>query len=314
MRYSPSVPKGGRLQDPGQDAIIRKRQGMSALIHKRNEHGFTMAELLVVVAVIAVLVAIAIPVFASQLEKSREAADLANVRSAYAQVTNAAISQDTSSDLYSPLEKRYKIDVDLKQRSDGWATQLPLTVGGIISDDSAHWRGSPKADGVCTVFYDTVSNSAFLQWSGYSLMSNYQWKKEGGKRIISEGRVADAWKVSAITEALSATNGTGTTLNTAQITPDKSALTAGMSDGYLYQIGYFILKPDGTELYDSGRQTISSASENKFNINTDKVSTGENVKIAVQLFKVNKDAQNVQSFELSDAERLELEQLISITK
>lgn len=33
----------------------------------------------------AVLVAIAIPVFTTQLEKSREATDLANVRSAYAQ-------------------------------------------------------------------------------------------------------------------------------------------------------------------------------------------------------------------------------------
>ena len=38
-------------------------------------------ELLVVIAIIAVLVAIAIPMLASQLEKSREATDLANVRS-----------------------------------------------------------------------------------------------------------------------------------------------------------------------------------------------------------------------------------------
>lgn len=279
-----------------------------------SKAGFTMAELLVVVAIIAVLVAIAIPVFTSQLEKSREATDLANVRSAYAQVTNAAISQDTSSELYSPLEKRYKIDVDLKQQSDGWTTQLPLAVGGISSDDSAHWRGSPKSAGACTVFYDTISNSAFLQWSGHSLMGNYQWKKVDGKLVISEGRVADAWKVSAITEALSATNDTGMTLSTAQITPDKSVLTAGMSDGYLYQIGYFIMKPDGTELYDSGRQTISSTSENKFDIRTGNASAGEDVKVAVQLFKVKADAPDVQSFELNDAERLELEQLISISK
>ena len=43
-------------------------------------------ELLVVVAIIGVLVAIAIPLFASQLERSREATDLANIRSAYALV------------------------------------------------------------------------------------------------------------------------------------------------------------------------------------------------------------------------------------
>lgn len=51
---------------------------------KNNKKGFTLAELLIVVAIIAVLVAIAIPVFTTQLEKSREATDVANVRSAYA--------------------------------------------------------------------------------------------------------------------------------------------------------------------------------------------------------------------------------------
>ena len=49
----------------------------------KNKKGFTLAELLIVVAIIAVLVAISIPVFTSQLETSREATDLANVRSAY---------------------------------------------------------------------------------------------------------------------------------------------------------------------------------------------------------------------------------------
>lgn len=45
--------------------------------------GFTLAELLVVVAIIAVLVMVSIPIFTAQLEKSREAVDLSNLRSAY---------------------------------------------------------------------------------------------------------------------------------------------------------------------------------------------------------------------------------------
>ena len=58
-------------------------------MNKQNKKGFTLAELLIVVAIIAVLVAIAIPIFTNQLEKSREATDLANVRSAYAAVVTS---------------------------------------------------------------------------------------------------------------------------------------------------------------------------------------------------------------------------------
>ena len=50
----------------------------------KNKKGFTLAELLIVVAIIGVLVAISIPIFSSQLEKSRVATDQANVRSAKA--------------------------------------------------------------------------------------------------------------------------------------------------------------------------------------------------------------------------------------
>ena len=45
----------------------------------QNKKGFTMAELLIVVAIIAVLVAISIPIFNAQLEKSRDATTLANL-------------------------------------------------------------------------------------------------------------------------------------------------------------------------------------------------------------------------------------------
>ena len=47
---------------------------------RRFKKGFTLAELLIVVAIIAVLVAISIPIFNSQLEKSRRAVDLHTAR------------------------------------------------------------------------------------------------------------------------------------------------------------------------------------------------------------------------------------------
>ena len=69
-------------------------QDKAGIIVKRIRNGFTLMEMLIVIAIIAVLIAIAIPVFASHLEKAREAADLANVRSAYAQVSAEALLGD----------------------------------------------------------------------------------------------------------------------------------------------------------------------------------------------------------------------------
>ena len=51
---------------------------------KQNQKGFTLAEMLIVVAIIAVLVSISVPVFTDKLEKAREASDIANMRSAKA--------------------------------------------------------------------------------------------------------------------------------------------------------------------------------------------------------------------------------------
>lgn len=47
----------------------------------KNQKGFTLMEMLIVVAIIAVLVAIAIPILSDNLEKSRQAVDMANARS-----------------------------------------------------------------------------------------------------------------------------------------------------------------------------------------------------------------------------------------
>ncbi len=50
-----------------------------------NKKGFTLMEMLIVVAIIVVLVAIAIPVFTGQIEKANQATDAANIRALYAE-------------------------------------------------------------------------------------------------------------------------------------------------------------------------------------------------------------------------------------
>lgn len=64
---------------------------------RKNEKGFTLAELLIVVAIIGVLVAISIPIFTSQLEKSRDAVSIANIRAAYAEATTEVLTWDGKS-------------------------------------------------------------------------------------------------------------------------------------------------------------------------------------------------------------------------
>ena len=52
----------------------------------KNKKGFTLMEMLIVVAIIAVLVAIAIPVYQGQVHKAKVAADWANLRAYYAEL------------------------------------------------------------------------------------------------------------------------------------------------------------------------------------------------------------------------------------
>lgn len=61
----------------------------------KNKKGFTLAELLIVVAIIGVLVAISIPIFTSQLRKARLATNQANARAAYAAAVADALDANT---------------------------------------------------------------------------------------------------------------------------------------------------------------------------------------------------------------------------
>ena len=102
----------------------------------KEMQGFTLAELLIVVAIIGVLTAIAIPVFTSQLEKSREATDAANLRTVYAEVMAAVMTETKSGATETGVtitEKDGTITAsktyDLKQTVKKWSG--PALVGDI---------------------------------------------------------------------------------------------------------------------------------------------------------------------------------------
>ena len=67
---------------------------MNKMRKMKNKKGFTLMEMLIVVAIIAILIAIAIPTFASSLNKARVATDEANIRSGYAAVMTEVLTDD----------------------------------------------------------------------------------------------------------------------------------------------------------------------------------------------------------------------------
>lgn len=70
---------------------------MNKMRKMKNKKGFTLMEMLIVVAIIAILIAIAIPTFASSLNKARVATDEANIRSGYASVMTDVLMDDNHS-------------------------------------------------------------------------------------------------------------------------------------------------------------------------------------------------------------------------
>lgn len=83
---------------------------------QKKSGGFTLMEMLIVVAIIAVLVAIAIPTFTASLHKARVAADWANLRAYYAEL---------QADLLTTGE--YREDIPDMGSIDGLFTKTSIT-------------------------------------------------------------------------------------------------------------------------------------------------------------------------------------------
>jgi len=94
----------------------------------RSKKGFTLAELLIVVAIIGVLAAIAIPTFGSAVTKAKQAADDANIRAAYAE------------------HQIYTIDSSLT--GDASVTGTTITFADSSTYTLQHYTGVNTASGV----------------------------------------------------------------------------------------------------------------------------------------------------------------------
>ena len=104
--------------------------------------------------IIAVLVAISIPIFSSQLEKAREATDEANIRSIYAQLsadvlTDTAVADNTNCPAATTYEVKKNGDLytgtatyTMTQQKTGTASGDDITIGGVKIDSDDFKTGT----------------------------------------------------------------------------------------------------------------------------------------------------------------------------
>ena len=153
---------------------------------KKKRKGFTLAELLIVVAIIAVLVAIGIPIFTSQLEKSREATDAANIRVQYAQVMAEAITVDGNVNIDGKdFEK-----INLRQKQPDWQTEtIPNSLGNFSVIE-----GIPGTQ--AWVEYRADTETVYVKFEGQS--QNGDSGSNGENNILIDSSSWDStsgWKV-----------------------------------------------------------------------------------------------------------------------
>ena len=104
---------------------------MNKMRKMKNKKGFTLMEMLIVVAIIAILIAIAIPTFASSLNKARVATDEANIRSGYAAVMTEILTDEAHNVEGSTTPATFTL------KKDG-------TVSTTAGDDAYTTQGKPS--------------------------------------------------------------------------------------------------------------------------------------------------------------------------
>ena len=111
-------------------------------MREKLNKGFTLAELLIVVTIIAVLVAISIPIFTSQLKKARVAVNQANARAGEA-AAYAAYLEDPSYDLIAYDIRSGKV-AKSKSTSTDIAVKLNISSysssANVVSNDISSWN------------------------------------------------------------------------------------------------------------------------------------------------------------------------------
>lgn len=142
---------------------------MKKMMNRLNRReGFTLAELLIVVAIIAVLVAISIPIFTSQLERARQGTNQANIRAAYAQAQSCVLLQSDGSDAQVTFVSGFDKEAVTGDVSVSGVT-IVKTSKAYKEYDNATWPGGIAADSVTGTLADNQNATVTFTYSAGKL-------------------------------------------------------------------------------------------------------------------------------------------------
>jgi len=148
--------------------MLHKRLKAVPLVRKNNK-GFTLAELLIVIAIIAILAAIAIPVYNNVVEKARRTKDEANIRILLDSFRIALMddeAQYTSTAVFNPGTIYYRSTGVL----DGIGVALTERIASVLGDQGRTYSGTGgrgyKFAPLTSNVYQTAANAPqfYFQW------------------------------------------------------------------------------------------------------------------------------------------------------
>lgn len=142
----------------------------------RRSAGFTLVELMVVVAIIAVLAAIALPTYTSYITKSRRAA-----------------AKGCLSEYANYMERYYTTNLNYKKDIGGTTNTLPTLDCASAQQTGANYSYDFPASALSVSSYTVEAVPASAQSARDTLCGRLSLTQAGTRNITGTGTVAQCW-------------------------------------------------------------------------------------------------------------------------